>query len=175
MMLSYEAIASKVKVLYSAWSKKYRADFRRVKPETYYDADASFVNNQIKFIGLYLEHMLVDSMVSQNYGRIKRFLSRQKVLTDRSKMVLRFIGGTPPEIVVIVKNLDDVDMADVYGITHFQRLFAIKGGNKRWTCKNTKDFIKVFKNDLAFDGLTGKFDYEFDLNELIIDCSIKAM
>jgi len=170
-MLSSDAIASRVNELYSAWSMKYRDDFHREKPETLFDANKTYVNKQIKFIGLYLGHMLID----QCYSKIKRFLAMQKVLPDRDKMVLHFIGGDPPEAVVIVGNLNDVDVADIHGITHFQRIFAIKGRSKKWSNHSTQRFIKSLEKDLTFDGLIGKFDYEFDENELILDCSIKAV
>ena len=174
-MLSSDAIASRVNELDRAWSMKYRDDFHREKPETLFDANKTYVNKQIKFIGLYLGHMLVDSMASQNYVRIKRFLSKQKVVTDRSNMVLRFIGGTPPEVVVIVKNLNDVDLVYVYGITRFKEIYAIKGGRK-WTCKSATRFIKSLKNNLAFDyGYAGKFKYEYDMDELNVECSLKSL
>lgn len=166
MRITDNIITTNVWGLFNKWAKKFRYDFRRI-----YDNNL-LVKDQIDFMRLYVSHMLLDGTTAQNARRIKRFLSMQKVVNDGTKMELRFIGGSPVEVFVLVEKIRDVDIADIYGITEFQKIYVFKGKNKRWTNKSANEFIEALKRDVEFDYLLAEVDYEFLKNELNITCSI---
>ncbi|MCC6544714.1 MAG: hypothetical protein IT392_09465 [Nitrospirae bacterium] len=172
MSIINNKLETQVWILFRAWAKKYRADYRKENPITPYNNN-KFIKEQIEFIHLYLAHMLLDGDSPQNLQRIKRLLSMQEAVADDTKLEFRFIGGYPFEVALIADSLNDIDIADTYGITDFERINIYKGKNRRWTKKSVNEMIQDISYDLRFDGLESKFEIEFHGNHLYIECSIE--
>lgn len=173
MIVTDKKITSQIRVLFKEWEKKFREDFRRKEPRTFFAPSRSFLKEHIEFMRTYLGHMMLDGTSQVNFKRIKRFLAMQKGKNDGNKMAIHFIHGNPSEIIVFVETLNDVDIADVFEMINFQEIHVYKGKNKRWTKKSADIFMKELENDLAFDGYKAGFEYGYDKNELEIACWIE--
>jgi hypothetical protein len=159
---------------FNKWSNKYVAEFKQqISPNTDIDDIRYILKDQIDFMQLYIVHMSLGVTATQSLKNVKRLLSMQKVANHGTSMELRFLGGSPKEVFILVERLGDIDIADVYGITEFQEIYIFKGKNKRWTNKSVNETIEAIKDDLDFDGITAKFKYKFSNVNLFITCSIK--
>lgn len=165
---------SHVRDYYDKWTKKYIAGFQKICPNSDFDEAYNILEDQFSFMWLYISHMSLGVSATQNLKDVKRLLSMQKVANHGTLMELRFLGGNPEEVFVLVEHLGDVDIADVYGINEFKEIYIFKGKNKRWTNKSVKETLEAIKDDLEFDGFIAKFKYKFSNANLLITCSING-
>ncbi|MFZ3135991.1 MAG: hypothetical protein WA126_01215 [Thermodesulfovibrionales bacterium] len=64
-------------------------------------------------------------------------------------------------------------MADVYGITVFQKIHVYLKNGINWTTILVEDFIQDLREDVEFDGMNAQLDYEFKGALLEIDCDFE--
>jgi hypothetical protein len=172
LIISDKNITSQIRVLFGKWEKRFREDCRKTEPFTVFAPSRSFLKDHIEFIRIYLGHMMLDGTSRENLKRIKRFLALQKRKNDVKKMAIHFLHGNPYEIIVFVETLNDIDIADVFGMIKFGEMHVFKGKNKRWTKKSAETFIKELENDLACDGYEARFNYDYSKDTLEIACWI---
>ncbi|MGO9613755.1 MAG: hypothetical protein ACLPX5_12070 [Dissulfurispiraceae bacterium] len=169
--------------LFREWRKSFLADCAKGKPLSFvYVGDdetpnSSLVEDQVSFMESYLQHMLLDGTSEDNVRRIAKFLSIQTAHSDRQKMEIRFIGGSPLEVYIFVEELRDADIADIYGITEFDYMDVYLPQGGKWSKKSIKAFIKELEDDFAFDYGQGhvKLDYgRIGDSCLQVECEIDA-
>jgi len=130
-------------------------------------------DDQIEFIRLYLAHMMIDGDTKHDLEIIRHFLSMQGAKKDDKRMQIRFILGSTPEVYVYVDSLNEIDLADTYGITGFKTMHVYNANKKRWTLKTIRKFIKDVKDDFRFDGYEPKIDFKYKSYLLAINCKMK--
>jgi hypothetical protein len=132
----------------------------------------TIVEDQLEFIRIYLGHMLLDGKTPENMKRIKRFLSMQGGKNDHGRMEIRFLGGNPLEVYVLVDNLHDIDIADVLGITDFKMIHVYLRDGTKWSQKSAMAFLAAVNDDLAFDGMKATLDFGYKNDLLAIKCNV---
>ena len=168
-------IESEVKSLYKKWFKRFQKEWEQpgryspsFLPST--DEDLEYLKqDQIEFIGIYLGHMLIDGDSKENLLRIKHFLKMQGASNKDSEFEFRFLHGNPREVYLYAKSPDDIDIADIFGITNFQQMQVYMRNSLNWTTIIAEDFLEFVREDIEFDGLEAELNYSFKENLLEID------
>ncbi len=172
-------IESEVKSLYKKWFKRFQKEWEQpgryspsFLPST--DEDLEYLKqDQIEFIGIYLGHMLIDGDSKENLLRIKHFLKMQKAIHTGTDLEIRFLQGNPYEVFVFVYDIDEIDIADVYGICEFKKIYVYRRDGRNWTEKMAEQFVNDVRADLRFDGLIAELQYSYKEHFLEIECKIR--
>lgn len=170
---------TKVKKLYREWVERFLREWEeegRYSPAYLPPTDEDFEylkQEQIEFIGIYLGHMLIDGDSKENLLRIKHFLSMQGATKKDADLTIKFLSGNPVEVYLYANDLDEIDVADVFGIVEFKTMQVYLQNGQIWTQKPAAQFIESVREDLEFDGLKAELHYEFRNNLLEIECKIQ--
>ena len=84
--------------------------------------------------------------------RIKKFLDNQRPEDEGELLEFQFIEGTPMDFCLSAESLDDIDIADIYGLTNFRIMMIYRWDGSTWTKKNIDSTIRKIREDLEFDG-----------------------
>ncbi len=71
---------------------------------------------------------------------------------DEDLMELRFIGGSPIEVYVFVRDFGDIDVSDICAITGSTCLIVYQVNNKEWDIQESATFIETFIENFEWDG-----------------------
>ena len=170
---------SKVNKLYREWVERFLIEWEqedRYSPAFLYsnDEDLEYLKKeQIEFIRIYLGHMMLDGNTRQNLLRIKYFLSIQGAGKKDADLTIKFLSGNPVEVYLYANDLDEIDVADVFGTVEFKTMQVYLHNGQIWTQKLAAQFIEAVREDLEFDGLEADLHYEFRDNLLEIKCKIQ--
>ena len=166
----------KVAVMYQEYCKRLNADWNKdgsYSPTLLYrNAKEIVLFEQVEYIKQYLGHMIIDGDTEDNLNRIKHFLSMQGAINHQNRMEIRFLGIEYNEVFCFIDELNDIDLADSWGICYYEKIHVYLGNDEEWTDKSVKDFIKEVKYDLGFDFINYSLDFEVRGRLLEIECEI---
>ncbi len=147
-----------VSKLCKAWAKQFRLEM----------ADADNLEAQIVFIDSYISSMELDGESEQTLGRIGYFLQMQTPESKGEMMKIIFASGYPDDAFVYVAGLQDIDLAEVYSLTHFEKMIVTQADNMKWTKKAADAFFREVEEDFYFDYTKDEitFDYAYKGNSL---------
>ena len=119
------------------WAEKYLSSVYDDDAGTVYFAgrDQFIREYQLFFISNYAFMMQLGNDLSQ-IGRIEKILNHQMPENEDKLMKFRFMGGTPVDVFLSAESLDDVDIADIYGLTAFRSMNIRRNDRKSWTKKD---------------------------------------
>lgn len=127
---------------------------------------------QKEFLIKYMGHMLLDGDTRENRQRIQRFLTLQ-AKDNNADFEIHFLHGKPRDVCLYANSLNDVDIANIYGITVFKKMHVYLRNGMNWTTIMAEDFIQDVREDIEFDGMDAQLDYEFNGDLLEIDCNFE--
>ena len=127
-------------------------------------SDHFILRYQLIFISNYVLMMQIGNEISQ-IERIKRFLDNQRPGDDGKLMEFRFIDGIPCEVYLLAESLDDIDIADIYGVTKFTTMIIYRNDGKDWKKKDINLIIKKTREDLEFDGYDPEIEIPYDSSD----------
>ena len=139
------------------WAERYLSSVYDDDAGTVYCAgrEQFILEYQLYFISNYAFMMQIGNDLSQ-IGRIGKFLNHQMPENEDNLMEFRFMGGTPVDVFLSVESLDDIDIADIYGLTTFGLMTIRSNDRKGWTKKDMDAIHRTIREDLEFD------DYEVE-------------
>jgi hypothetical protein len=127
---------------------------------------------QKEFLCKYIGHMLIDGNTKENRKRIKRFIALQEN-NNNADYEIHFLDGLPSDVCLYANCLDDIDVADTYGITYFEKIYVYIRNGLHWTQPGIEQFIEDVRADLRFDGLHAELQYQHKGQLLEIDFKVK--
>lgn len=133
------------------WEKRFRAECAIKRPEQFVSPPGNIVEDQINFVTEYMACAIVDGTTDEKYERVEHFLSMQSAQNLAQRFELRFLGGDPLEAYAHVDSLEDIDIADAFFITDFERMIVSRPQLKKWTPRTAKRFIEEIRGDVLFD------------------------
>lgn len=164
---------SQVNNLYQEWQERFLQEWEqphRYIPSFLPSSEQHFREEQIEFIRIYLGHMLIDGESKQNLNRIKNFLKMQGAINKDTEFEFRFLNGNPKEVFLYAQSPDQIDIADIIGITDFQRMHVYMRNDKfDWAAIIAEDFLEFVREDIEFDGIEAELNYRFEGKLLEID------
>ena len=116
---------------------------------------------QLFFISNYAFMMQLGNDLSQ-IGRIEKFLNQQMPGNEDNLMEFRFMGGTPVDVFLSAESLDDIDMADIYGLTAFRSMNIRRNDRKSRTKKDMVSIQRTIREDLESGGYEVETTINFD-------------
>ena len=135
------------------WAERY------LSSACYDDTGIVSVTGQEHFILEYQLFLISNYALMMQYGndlsqieRIKKFLDNQRPEDEGELLEFQFIEGTPMDFCLSAESLDDIDIADIYGLTNFRIMMIYRRDGSTWTKKNIDSTIRKIREDLEFDG-----------------------
>jgi hypothetical protein len=152
MKLTDDKFDELVSYVYSLWSKKYRVDFKKKRPEARLYGHKIKLTDQIEFVKLYLGFLMIDGKNKANLERIMKFLLLQNV-NSKGKLEIHFVGGSPADVVVHVNKMKEIDCSDTHSLIQYDSIYILRR-DKLWTKRSAAKMLEAIKYDLEFDGST---------------------
>jgi hypothetical protein len=145
------------------WAERYLSSVYDDDAGTVYFAglEKFILEYQLFFISNYAFMMQVGNDLSQ-IERIEKFLNQQMPGNEDKLMEFRFMGGTPVDVFLSVESLDDIDIADIYGLAAFRSMTIRRNDRKGWTKKDMVSIQRTIREDLEFDGYEVETTINFD-------------
>lgn len=145
-VMTKEDFGCKVSRLFSKW----KSEFIRNLGD--FPIENTNFEEQIQFMEEYVDMMMRNGNSRDNLKRIGRFLDMQTSGENDSLMEIRFIGGIPEEVEVVIETLRDVDVADVHALTEFKTMIVPRTVNgEQWRKKEAAEFLDELREDLESD------------------------
>ena len=145
------------------WAERYLSSVYDDDAGTVYFAglEKFILEYQLFFISNYAFMMQVGNDLSQ-IERIEKFLNQQMPGNEDKLMEFRFMGGTPVDVFLSTESLDDIDIADIYGLTTFRSMTIRSNDRKSWSKEDMVSIQKAIREDLESDDYEVKTTINFD-------------
>lgn len=148
--------------LITTWAEKYLSlSYNKAPLIRVANADEGYLENQILFISHYVLMMQIGNEISQK-DRIKEFLDMQYTENRSDKIQFNFMGGAPLDVCVLANSIDDIDIADILGITGSRDMNMYRSDGRKWKKKNIDAIEQRIIENLEFDGYQVRIDVESD-------------